>query len=63
MVSPDGWKLCLSKEDKCQLFNLGKDPYETTNLYDSGEHEDVIAGLTEKIRAWQKETNDKMEVI
>jgi hypothetical protein len=45
------------------LFNLGKDPYETTNLYDSGEHEDVIAGLTEKIRAWQKETNDKMEVI
>ncbi|MHC4329673.1 MAG: sulfatase-like hydrolase/transferase, partial [Planctomycetota bacterium] len=63
VVSPDGWKLCLSKEDKCQLFNLGKDPYETTNLYDSGEHEDVIAGLTEKIRAWQKETNDKMEVI
>jgi choline-sulfatase len=63
VVSPDGWKLCLSKEDKCQLFDLSKDPYETTNLYDSGEHEDVIARLMEKIRAWQKETNDKMEVI
>ncbi|MHC4120328.1 MAG: sulfatase-like hydrolase/transferase [Planctomycetota bacterium] len=63
VVSPDGWKLCLSKEDKCQLFNLRDDPYETTNLYDSGKHETVIARLTEKIRAWQNETKDKVEVI
>jgi arylsulfatase A-like enzyme len=63
VVSPDGWKLCLSNEDKCQLFNLREDPYETTNLYDSGKHETVIAGLTEKIRAWQKKTKDTVEVI
>ncbi|MEA3225212.1 MAG: DUF4976 domain-containing protein, partial [Planctomycetota bacterium] len=63
VVSPDGWKLCLSKEDKCQLFNLSDDPYETTNLYDSGIHEAVIARLTEKIRTWQKKTKDKVEVI
>jgi arylsulfatase A-like enzyme len=63
VVSPDGWKLCLSKEDKCQLFNLKKDPYETTNLYDSDKHEDVIAKLTEKIRAWQKKVKDDVEVI
>ena len=63
VVSPDRWKLCLSKEDKCQLFNLNEDPYETTNLYDSGKHEAVIARLTEKIRTWQKKTKDKVEVI
>ena len=63
VVSPDGWKLCLSKEDKCQLFNLNKDPYETTNLYDSGKHQDVIARLTGKIRAWQKKVKDNVEVI
>ena len=61
--SPDGWKLCLSKDDKCQLFNLSKDPYETTNLYDSDEHEDVIARLTERIRAWQKKNKDDVKVI
>ena len=53
----------LSKEDKCQLFKLSDDPYETTNLYDSGKHKAVIARLTEKIRTWQKETKDKVEVI
>jgi len=51
------------KEGKCQLFNLSDDPYETTNLYDSGKHETVIARLTENIRRWQKNTNDKVEVI
>ncbi|HEC02835.1 MAG TPA: DUF4976 domain-containing protein, partial [Phycisphaerales bacterium] len=63
VVSPDRWKLCLSKEDRCQLFNLRDDPYEMTNLYDSGKHDAVIARLTEKIRIWQKKTNDKVEVI
>jgi hypothetical protein len=53
----------ISREDKCQLFNLNEDPYETKNLYDSGKHEAVIARLTEKIRTWQKKTKDKVEVI
>jgi hypothetical protein len=33
------------------------------NLYDSGRHEAVIARLAEKIRTWQKKTNNKVEVI
>jgi len=49
VLSPDGWKLALSTDDKCQLFNLTKDPGETTNLYDSGKHTDVIKRLTKKI--------------
>jgi len=58
VISPDGWKLCLSlrDQDKSQLFNLNKDPWETTNLYYSGAYQDVIKKLTDKIEAWQWHT-------
>jgi arylsulfatase A-like enzyme len=62
VVSPDGWKLCLSKEDKCQLFNLRQDPGETTNLFDSGRYQDVIARLTAEIRAWQELVEDNVNL-
>jgi len=62
VVSPDGWKLCLSKEDKCQLFNLRKDPGETVNLFDSETHKDVIGRLTQKIHQWQASVDDKVTV-
>jgi arylsulfatase A-like enzyme len=62
VVSPDGWKLCLSDLDKCQLFNLQKDPGETVNLFDSGLHRDVILRLTKKIHEWQQSVKDKAEV-
>jgi len=62
VVSPDGWKLCLSDLDKCQLFNLNSDPLETTNLFDSGKHGDVIARLTGKIHQWQESVGDTVKV-
>jgi arylsulfatase A-like enzyme len=62
VVSPHGWKLSLFKGDKCQLFNLSKDPGETTNLFDSGRHQDVIERLTRRIREWQRKTNDAIEL-
>ncbi len=62
VVSPDGWKLCLSKEDKCQLFNLRQDPGETINFFDSGRHNDVISRLTKKIHQWQESVGDKITV-
>jgi len=62
IISPDGWKLCLSDVDKCQLFNLKEDPGETTNLFDSGKHADVIARLSKKIRHWQETVRDKVKV-
>ncbi len=63
VVSPDGWKLCLSTAgDKSQLFDLGKDPYETTNLFDSENHPDVIGALTKKIHDWQSKVEDQVEV-
>ena len=62
VVSPDGWKLCLRVEEKCQLFNLKDDPGECTNLFDSGRHQDVISRLAAKIRAWQKTVHDPVDV-
>ncbi|MBD3373506.1 sulfatase-like hydrolase/transferase [candidate division KSB1 bacterium] len=58
VVSPDGWKLCLSDTDRNQLFNLNDDPGETTNLFDSGRHDDVIRRLTQKIQDWQSRVGD-----
>ncbi len=58
VISPDGGKLCLSDLDRCQLFNLRQDPHETTNLFDSGQHDNVIARLTKRIHAWQESVDD-----
>ncbi len=62
VVSPDGWKLCLSDLDKCQLFNLKDDPGETKNLFDSGRHQDMIGRLSRRIHQWQEHVGDRAEV-
>jgi len=62
VISPDGWKLSLSDNDKSQLFDLNKDPYETKNLFYSGKHQDVINRLTKKVHKWQHSVNDKVKV-
>lgn len=62
VISPDGWKLCLSDTDKCQLFDLNKDPGETINLFDSGRYDDIIRKLTVLIHKWQETVDDKVEV-
>ena len=62
VISPDGWKLCLSDVDKCQLFNLNKDPGETVNLFGSGRHNDIIKRLTDKIHRWQGSVRDEVKL-
>ncbi len=62
IISPDGWKLCLSDVDKCQLFNLKEDPGETTNLFDSGRYGNIISRLRSKIYKWQETVDDKVKV-
>jgi hypothetical protein len=62
VISPDGWKLCLSDADKCQLFNLEEDPGEAINLFGSGRHRDVVRRLTRKIREWQESVEDEAAV-
>jgi len=62
VISPDGWKLCLSDVEKCQLFDLNNDPGETTNLFDKAGHADIIRRLTAEIYTWQRQVSDKIEV-
>lgn len=62
VLSPDGWKLCLSDADKCQLFDLNKDPGETVNLFDSGRHDKIISRLIRLIHKWQESVGDKVMV-
>ncbi len=62
VIAPDGWKLSLSDNDSCQLFNLGNDPLEETNLYDTGKFDAVIARLSNRIADWQERTGDKVSL-
>ena len=62
VVSPDGWKLCISDRDTGQLYNLTADPGECTNLFASAEHKAVVARLPRKIHVWQANVGDKLKV-
>jgi arylsulfatase A-like enzyme len=63
VISPDGWKLCLSNKDKNQLFDLKNDSMETTNLFNDPKYKDKTRELSEKIRAWQIQTGDTTKVV
>ena len=60
IITSDGWKLNLAVGDYCELYNLNDDPYETRNLFYSGEHGDKVVELAQRIRAWQHANNDRV---
>ena len=41
-----------------ELFDLETDPHELKNLADSAAHQETLAQLQAKLKAWQKETRD-----
>jgi arylsulfatase A-like enzyme len=61
VITQEGWKLCRCERDKHQLFDLNADPYETKNLYYTGEHGPRIEQLSGLIRDWQAEMKDTVE--
>ena len=62
VVSADGWKLNLSALDRCELYNLSADPFETRNLIDGPAQKGRIADLTARIRDWQIRTGDTAKI-
>lgn len=58
IVSADRWKLNLSVDDNCELFDLNNDPHELVNRFDDPAQRNRIKELKEKIEVWQKKTND-----
>jgi arylsulfatase A-like enzyme len=65
MVSGSGdarWKLNLSPDDLCELYDLSRDPMELVNLYDRPEHAERVADMTGRMRAWQVRVGDDLDL-
>ena len=59
IVTSDGWKLNLYGKGQGELYDLGNDPFELENLYHLDGQKGRIGELTDRIRAWQEETEDQ----
>ena len=58
IISAEGWKLNLSRHDRCELNNLNDDPHEEKNLFDDPAQSKRILALTERLRRWQERAGD-----
>jgi arylsulfatase len=58
IISAEGWKLNLSPEDSCELYDLNTDPYEQHNLFTAPAQRARIRDLAARIRVWQNRTGD-----
>ncbi len=64
MVRTERWKYSYSFYDvhDGQLYDLAKDPIEMNNLFHDPAHAGVRRELEDRMRAWQKETDDEFRV-
>jgi arylsulfatase A-like enzyme len=62
VVSPDGFKLCLSDRDKSQFYDLNKDPGETQNVYSEDGYQEQVANMTKQLESWQESIEDPFDV-
>jgi arylsulfatase A-like enzyme len=58
VVTSDRWKLTLCAADQGELFDLGADPNETTNLFGRPEYRDRVRWMAARLRLWQQEVGD-----
>jgi arylsulfatase A-like enzyme len=63
VITQEGMKLVLADHDLCQLYDLNKDPYETTNLINDRNHKALIKEYTGKIVEWQQRTIDNIQIV
>ena len=59
ILARDGWKLNLSPEDQCELYDLNSDPCELENGLDDVSQKDRIRELTDRVREWQTCVDDR----
>ena len=62
LITSDGWKLILGDPENGELYDLNTDPYEIKNLYRDPAHSDRIHDLASRIRNWQTENGDDLEL-
>ncbi len=58
VISPDGSKLALYKNDNSLLFDLARDPLELTNLFYRPASQNTIRRLRRKLAEWQRRQQD-----
>ncbi|MGH8021882.1 MAG: sulfatase/phosphatase domain-containing protein, partial [Opitutaceae bacterium] len=58
LVTSEGWKLNLYRDDRPELFDLNRDPAELRNLAHDASHRDRIQALSEELQAWQQRNAD-----
>ena len=62
IVTPDRWKLTLHTREHHQLYDLNRDPGETTNLFGQSEHAERVRAMTESLHAKQDAVNDPVGI-
>jgi arylsulfatase len=58
VITPEGWKLNYSPRGEHELYNLFKDPRETTNIFTDEQNKSIVKKLINLIIQWQKATED-----
>lgn len=62
VITPEGWKLNWRDRDLSELYDLGNDGLETTNLFPTENYEAVVDRCAQEIRDWQKQTKDELKL-
>ncbi len=60
LVTSDGWKLNLYRDDAPELYHLASDPAELQNLGAEAGQRDRIKALTQRLRDWQRMHDDPL---
>jgi hypothetical protein len=61
MVTKGTLKYVWSQGDRDELFDLARDPYETTNVIDAPDYVHYLRGLRNDLAAFMRQTSDVLE--
>ena len=62
LISSDGWKLILGQGMRGELYDMNSDPFEETNLFDESRSRPRIRDMMERLKAWQSENGDTLDL-
>ncbi len=59
MIADKRWKFMHAEGMRCQLFDMQNDPFEYEDLWDSTEHQQVIALMYERLAIWARRQSQR----
>ncbi|HCL27748.1 MAG TPA: hypothetical protein DIC52_04845 [Candidatus Latescibacteria bacterium] len=63
VISAQRWKLNLYCSGLGELYDLNTDPHEQRNLYGQSAQQSRLRDLTGRLRTWQQEVGDTVELV